>query len=192
MGEGAGVDADFVVGRGDESAEDEHRGLLPCELGRQFAKARVVLVELEQDALARLLSREGVEVRLAVDEHLPMANRLDGAATPDARDPLLAAVRPCPKDASCLVVRLLRNIEDCVPLGSKSFVRRRCPDLDRERREGDCPRGEFERRSGTERDGAVFDGGVVGLRRRDVADGIGKAVREAPTMDEAKGIRGAR
>ena len=26
---GAGVDADFVVGRGDESAEDEHRGLLP-------------------------------------------------------------------------------------------------------------------------------------------------------------------
>ena len=53
---------------------------------------------------------------------------------------------------------------------------------------GDC--GEFERRSGAERDGAVLDGGVVRLRRFNVADGIGEAVRERPAVDEALRILG--
>ena len=47
MGEGAGVDADLVVGRGDESAEDEHRGLLPRLGGLHLTKERVVLIEPE-------------------------------------------------------------------------------------------------------------------------------------------------
>ena len=60
MGEGAGVDADFVVGRGDESAEDEHRGLLECKLRILGSKNSVITVELEQQPLAILLRRKSI------------------------------------------------------------------------------------------------------------------------------------
>ena len=74
MGEGAGVDADFVVGRGDESAEDEHRGLLPRLGGLKVAETRVILVELESHAVAGFLGRDGVEMLLPVDKKLSVAN----------------------------------------------------------------------------------------------------------------------
>ena len=182
VGEGAGVDADFVVGRGDETAEDERRGLLIRELARALAKACVVLIELEKHSLARFFTSQGVEMRLTIDKALAMTYGLHFAKGAGQGHPLCPPT-PSPENAVFVAVRRRRYLEDEIAFGAKPLVRRRRPDLNRERHKGDRTCRELEGRAGTEHNSAVFNSGVVGLRRRDVADGIGKAVGERPAMN---------
>ena len=124
VGEGAGVDADFVVGRGDESAEDEHRGLLPRRLACAFAEAGVVLVELEHHAVAGFLGRDGVEMLLPVDKKLAAADLLGFFKTPDATRPFLAVTRPCPGYTVILAVYGGGDSEYEITFRAKALVRR--------------------------------------------------------------------
>ena len=188
VGEGAGVDADFVVGRGDESAEDEHRGLLPRRLACAFAEAGVVLVELEQHAAAVLLARNGVEVNFPVNKQFPVAYGLAFAKRTNHRHPL-SFRPPCPENAVVIAVRCRSNFKYEVVFSPKALVRSRSPDLDCERGERDGSGGEFYRRAGLKRDNAVLRLGIAIFGRRDVPDGIGEAVREGPAMNDTRGTR---
>ena len=191
VGEGAGVDADFVVGRGDESAEDEHRGLLPRRLACAFAEAGVVLVEFEKHSLPRFFTSQGVEMRLAIDKALAMTDGLHFAKCTNQGHPLRTPT-PGPENAVILAVGFGRDLENVIVLRAKTLVRCRSPDLDCERGERDSPGGELQRRAGLKRDNAVLRLGIAVFGRRDVSNGIGESVREGPAMDEAGGIRGAR
>ena len=191
VGEGAGVDADFVVGRGDESAEDERRWLLQREFGFHGSVDSVITIELEQHTLAVLLRRKCVETGLAGEKVSVFGVAILLLAKGSKSGKPFLCCRPPPKHAVVLALSRRRKLEDIIIAGAKPLFSRRCPDLNRERHEGDRSRREFEGRAGLQGYVPVLDSGVVGLQRRDVADGIGEAVRERPAVDKAGGVRRA-
>ena len=112
MGEGAGVDADFIVGRGDEAAEDERRGLLQRKLGFQCSIDGVVTIELEQHPLPVFLRRKSVKTGLAGKKVsiLGIAILLL-AKTSESGKPFLVR-RPPPENTIVLAFRRRRKLED--------------------------------------------------------------------------------